>query len=503
MEILTQIIRNLRVNHEFLRQISRDSACDLASIARVSHLFYELAMPLLWEQVDLWPSHEWPVSLSTYPASASKRALSHIRTMCLSVYKEPNDLSITDFNELYTYMCGCFRVLVHATSVQYMRLFLGAYDPNNYPAECSQVIEAINHTALRILKHVEKMDLRELAFHPGRETVLIEDMMKIIERKVHKLDVDTVPLGNWVHRLQYHEIMTSIEFCYIQPRDEQTDAIFWTAISQLPNVTTLEVDSVPLSPTLDLCFPQILSLKLHLWWNILADEWAYSFDAVFKQMPSLESLELFSMGLPEFELAAEVLSISSVVCRNLMTVFLSPCLPKGLLSTLGRDCANLKKCNYGSSNVDDEDLRQLSRCQNLCSLSLKYAADITTGLTYLTKLPRLNSLDLHYSTGKYIDKQLLLDFARSCPDLKSIVISDWDTSSRRALEWRPFERTDVADLFAAGAELRSYIEPHYSKGSSYTPDGLDKYVIRIDKLREDIFQLKRLTKRLGATLVIS
>ncbi len=209
------------------------------------------------------------------------------------------------------------------------------------------------------------------------------------------------------------------------------------------------------------------------------------------------------MGLPEFKLAAEVLSISSVACSNLRSVMLGPCLPKGLLATLGRHCVKLTKCIYESSNVDDEDLRQLSRCQNLCSLSLKYSTEITSGLTYLTSLPCLNALDLHYSTGKYIDKQLLLDFAHSCPDLKSISISDWNTSIRRASEWRPFESTDVAELFATGVELCSYIEPRYSEGSSYTPDGLNEYAIRIDKLREDIFQLEQLAHRLGATLVRS
>ena len=224
--------------------------------------------------------------------------------------------------------------------------------------------------------------------------------MAIIERKVHKLDIHIIPLGSWAHRLQYYERLTSIDVCCIQPRDEQTDAIFWTAISQLPNVTTVKVDGVPLSPALNLRFPHIVCLKFLSVGPISAHEWAYSFDAVFNQMPSLENLHIStSVGL-ELELAVEDLSISSVACRNLKTVTLGSCLPKGLLSTLGRHCANLTKCTYESSNVDDEDLRQLSRCQNLCSLSLHYATEITTGLTYLTNLPRLNTLDLHYSDGK-------------------------------------------------------------------------------------------------------
>ena len=117
VETLTQIVRNLRVNEELIPRMSRDSACDLASIARVSHLFYELAMPLLWEEVELWSSHEWPWFLSSYPATASKRALSYIRTMRLSVHEQRDEWTMAKFNELYTYMCGCFRVLGHAGSV--------------------------------------------------------------------------------------------------------------------------------------------------------------------------------------------------------------------------------------------------------------------------------------------------------------------------------------------------------------------------------------------------
>ena len=82
--------------------------------------------------------------------------------------------------------------------------------------------------------------------------------------------------------------MTAIELVRIQPRDEETDAIFWTGISKLANLTTITVDAVPLSPTLNLQFPHIINLALHLWWPITAHEWAYSLDAVFKQFPSLE-----------------------------------------------------------------------------------------------------------------------------------------------------------------------------------------------------------------------
>jgi hypothetical protein len=251
-------------------------------------------MPLLWRRVDLWESHQWPYWLSYYPATASKRALSYIRKMCLSVHSD-GDMGIEEFNKLYTYMCGCLRVLVHARSIQYMTLYVGAYDPDNYPPECTKVIKAVNRTAFRILKLVAKMDLHELWFHPGRETARIEDIMMIIERKVHKLEFHTIPLGSWAHRVANLESMTEIELARIQPRNEESDAIFWTGISKLPKVTTVMIDALPLSPSLNLTFPHIINLDLHLSWPITPHEWAYSLDSVLKQFPSLEKLDLWSM----------------------------------------------------------------------------------------------------------------------------------------------------------------------------------------------------------------
>jgi hypothetical protein len=350
----------------------------LASVARVSHIFYDLAMSFLWRRVDLWETYEWPSRLSLYPATASKRALSHIRTMRLSVHSERDDWDVEKFNKLYEYMCGCLRILVHARSIQYLTLFVGAYDPVDYPSECTKIIKAVNRTAFRILKHVANMDLRELWFHPGRETARIEDIMTIIERKVHKLEIHTIPLGSWAHCVENLERMTEIELVRIHPRDEETDAIFWTALSKLANVTTVTVDAVPISPTLNLQFPHIINLDLRLWWPITAREWAYSLDAVFKQFPSLEKLELFSTGRLEFILATEALRLSSVSCRNLRYVQISSGLPKGLLAILGRDCVNLEHCHYGWRNdsVDDEDLLQLSRrplhIQHLANRFLPY-----------------------------------------------------------------------------------------------------------------------------------
>lgn len=460
-------------------------------------------MPLLWSSVDLWERHQWPPRLSRYPAVASKRALSHIRRMCLSVHADRSDWDIETFNDLYDYIRGCLRILVHARSIQYMNLFVGAYDPNDYPPECSKVIKAINRTAFRILKFVEKMDLRELQFHPGRETARIDDIMTIIARKVDNLEMHTIPLGSWAHCVPNLERAKEIELVRILPRDEEVDAIFWTGISTLSNVTTLTVDAVPLSPTLNLRFPHIIRLHLYLWWPITAREWAYSLDAVFKQFPSLENLQMWSIGGDQFTLAAEALHLSSVSCRNLRQVHLNSGLPAGLLAILGRDCANLEHCHYGwfNDNVDDEDLRQLSACRNLRTLKLKAATGIAHGLEYLTNNHKLESLDLHFSAAEHIDKQLLIDFTRSCPNLKTIRISDWNESSRRALEPRPFEEMDVVNIIPAAIHLSSYIEPIYSKGSMFTPDGLNEYLIHVHKLRDDMLKFQQLVIRLGHMMV--
>ena len=209
------------------------------------------------------------------------------------------------------------------------------------------------------------------------------------------------------------------------------------------------------------------------------------------------------MGGLEHTLATEALHLSSVSCRNLRRVHISSGLPKGLLAILGRDCANLEHCHYGWRNdsVDDEDLLQLSRCKNLRSLRLRAATGITHGLAFLTHNHKLETLEVYYPAAKYIDKQLLVDFAHSCPGLTTIKVSDWNDSSRRHIEPRPFEEMEVADIIPAAVDLPSYIEPIYSRGSRWTSDGLNEYLIHIDKLREDMLKFQQLALRLSHTLV--
>jgi hypothetical protein len=496
IEILDQIIRCLKVPDESFvgSDIERseldvfitltcESACDLASVARVSQIFYDVAMPVLWGEAEMWVEDQFPFQLALYPAIGSKRTLSYIRTMCLSVHARGDEWGVADFRELYDYMCGCLRILVDAVSIQKLTLLMGAYNPELYPPECTEIINEVNQISFRILKFAAQMDLRELRFYPARETACIDDILTIIERKVHILYIENIPSASLMNRVQNFENMIKFWLREVEPRNEESDAIFWTGISKLLNVTTVNADSLPLAANLSLRFPHIVDLELRLW---DPHEWRCSLDAVFKQFPSLERLEMFAIVNEKYDLAVENLCISSASCKNLRNIHLTGSLPRRLLAILGRDCAKLETCDYGERNVDDEDLRQLSRCESLRILQLQYASSITSGVAYLTNNQKLETLILHYLPARYITKQLVLEFAYSCPRLKTIMVSDWNFSQRRFLHPRPFETNDVVEIIPAAVDLPSYIEPEYSKGIRLSPRGLDQYNIRLDKLRADM-----------------
>src|SRR5208282_6585355 len=116
------------------------------------------------------------------------------------------------------------------------------------------------------------------------------------------------------------------------------------------------------------------------------------------------------------------------------------------------------------------------------NLSLRFPIPIKNGLGCLTNLPQLARLDFHYSLGRHMNTQLLLDFARSCPCLDIIHVADYNNSRNSSDPKGPFETEDISELFAGGAELRGYFEPCPSE---WIMEGLDKYLIRIDNLRRD------------------
>jgi hypothetical protein len=104
------------------------------------------------------------------------------------------------FYEFFHYISGCLRMLKDTGVVDGVFLYLGSYDLNDYSSEGNDIIEAINHTALEILKHTSKMKIQELQFLPGQSTAHIADIMPIIERNVK---IRTSPVADWSPRLPH------------------------------------------------------------------------------------------------------------------------------------------------------------------------------------------------------------------------------------------------------------------------------------------------------------
>ena len=206
-------------------------------------------------------------------------------------------------------------------------------------------------------------------------------------------------------------------------------------------------------------------------------------------MPQLKTLRLSSSAGIDPRDEIEAMEISDVACKNLEALHFGGYSPSKLLITIGNQCPNLARCHFDLHNINDDDLYALSRCRRIVTFSLQYPIPITNGLSCLTNLPQLAELNLHYSLGKYINTRLLLDFARSCPRLDTITVADYNNSRSSFNNPNPaagpLETKAISELFAAGAELCAYFEPHYSPASEWSRETLDKYIIRIDNLRRD------------------
>lgn len=454
-------------------------------------------MPFLWAEVEMWPRRVYPYTLLRYPRTPLERVLKRIRKMTLSTGFEDKDMDITKCNKLAKYISKCFHVLVAAASLQHVILYIRLYDPDDYDPGLRPKFQIINSKVLRILRHVESLDLRELVLHPSRDTGGVKDMMRIIERKVNNLDINTVPLYSWVDRLPRYQQLNKIKVCRSRPFDFYSDdgeiyserwalasAKFWSAISRLSKVDRVDVEGIPLSVALGLQFPHLVHLSLRISFLSTSDECASSFLAAFTQMPNLENLRLHSGSEDDYEQAINALKMTEIACQRLVLVSISPFLPQGFVSTIATHNPNLTSCYFTAENVDDQDIYHLSRCKHIRSLCLEHQTNVTHGLTYLTNLPKLDKLRLHYTIGKYIDTQLLLNMALSCPALQTIEVSDYIWIYRPS-QPRPFEYQGLADLFSVDSNLHAYIDPHYNTGEHVTVPGLDKYIIRLDKLRED------------------
>jgi hypothetical protein len=197
-------------------------------------------------------------------------------------------------------------------------------------------------------------------------------------------------------------------------------------------------------------------------------------------MPNLEIL-VIAVGEGDFHQATNAIDITQFACHKLKEITMSKDSPNHMVATVGKYCTDLESLCFDTRNIDDDDLRSVSQCTKLRKISLRTPNPFTHGLSYLTNLPLLQQMELHYSIGAEITTQLLIDFSQHCPLLKTIRVSDW-SMRRGAGDPRPFEDKDVAELFAAGDELRAYFEP---RGSTPLPAVLDEYIIRVDRLRKD------------------
>lgn len=469
-----------------------ESARDLASVARTCRRFYQLAMPTLWHIVDLRPDHEFPRRLSAYPDTGSTRALSFVRHVMLSVYKEPfpGYPGSDDFHDLLDYVSGCFRMLKDTRAIDTMSFHIGLYDPNNYASECHDIIEAINSIVLQILERISKMKLRELQFSAGKETARIAQIMSLVAQKVDKLDIDISPIPDWAPQLHHCQRLKKLHVSAGQHRNLQAETTFWTAISHLPNLKIIEVD-IPIPSTVDPRFPYVNHLELEFEIYLEYAELSHLLVTVFKQMPSLEKLKIRSLFPQHDTHEGRTMSITTIACKNLKDIYLSFSMPHGLVSTIARHCPHLTKCFVLDPNtIDDEDLHQLSlSCPNLRQIYLRSAENITH-LDYFTTFHQLEILQLYYSTGKFINKPLLLNLVDSCPKLNQFSVSDWRSHGLHVGKTY-FEAATPKDLFAAAGELPAYFEPKSRTGRDSLPV---EYAIRIDRLREDISQFKELTK---------
>jgi hypothetical protein len=129
-------------------------------------------------------------------------------------------------------------------------------------------------------------------------------------------------------------------------------------------------------------------------------------------------------------------------------------------------------------------LYALSQCQKLRRFYIRGPGSTINGLTYLTNLPQLTDLKIYYGLGECISTRFLLDFARSCPHLATISLTDYNTGTSLFEPPGLFFFDDVSELFDAAEEQRDYLELQYTT-SNMMIEVLDQCQIRIDNLRRD------------------
>jgi len=336
------------------------------------------------------------------------------------------------------------------------------------------------------------MDVQKLELFAIPRSAGIDDrVMRILERKTDALDVIGVNLGSWLDRLFNLQNLTKISVDSPLRGDAPDVAMFnkfWIVISQLKNVREVNVSDIPISPALGLQFPHLIRLRFSTW-CVPPSEVADSFLSVIKQMSNLERLDFSTKREPQYEQELGRLDISEFSCKNLRYIVFNLQYPKRLVATIAKHTPNLISCILDGvmMNVDDEDIRHLSRCKNLRELKLKSSTNITNDLAYLTDLPYLHTLLLHHSLGKYLSTQLLMDISSSCRNLREIECP-YSFHSTIPPDGFTFPRPDLDKIFAEN-QLFQYIEPFYRRieSTKYAPMmSLEKYIIRLNKLRKDL-----------------
>ena len=438
----------------------------------------------------MWgPRNVDPYPLLKYPRAPSEHVFSFIRIMHLSTGDGSADVDKTKLNRRWKYLSKCIQILKAATSVKSLHLYVHIYNVDNFDPELRPKIKVLNALMFRILRYAANMELDKFDFHPDEGTIRSPDAMSLIERKITSMRLCHLEYGGWIDQLPNNERLASIEVhnSRIEESDE-FDYKFWTTIARLENCRKVTTGDIPIPLDLNIQFRNLTALDLYLLpLHVEPVQWIYTATVIFNYMPELESLCLSSpIGL-DFQQIIKTVKISDVACKKLKALDLGGYSPSGLLIAISNQCSNLTRCNFTLHDINDKDLHALSKCQSIHTFSLNTTNQITNGLAYLTRLPCLAELHIQYSLGKYIDTRLLLDFARYCPRLNTIRLSDRN-SERGPSDPRLFESEDIAELFAAGAELRAYFEPRFRTTSLWDTQTqrLDEYIIRINHIRRDI-----------------
>lgn len=479
-EILLEIVEYVRI-HPWDRwgedRISTQSRSrvHLSRIARVSSLFYEPAMSILWREIHLSPDGPMDRFLLQHLDTTTKNIPRYIRTIHFTVVKYYAQ-DVDYFQMIPDFVRRCVRLMDEAESLRSVILDFHLLDPRDSGPEHAESIQQTNIFLQGLLQYIEQRALSELElviwFNPK-----VESVIDIIKRKITKLVVrDWALTGHWVHRLPELESLRHLEIQDGHNAETVECARIWTAIANL-RIANVENTNVPYPLTLNLQFPNLVRISLEV--SPPEGNWARTFLTVFERMPNLRSAELTSRMFYWFEKIANSVRIEEVACRDLREVLIYPYSPKRLLSAIARSCPKLTSCNFGG-NLDDEDLFQLSQCKELRRLKIRFPGDTVRGFPFLANLSTLTHLTIPSTYGQYLEEHILVRFAKSCPALSTIVVL-----ARRRRYRDPVVPPEV--IFPGVASLHDIFEPDEFR-QRWNSIERESYKVHLYKLRQRLAQ---------------